>query len=109
MFCRVAPALDLKETKRPTIMGLRSPTSPMSLTPVPAAVSTLSPPVVGEFKGWFSNLFNWKAQQYLLYSTDNCLVTRNETARLLEGFGVLVVLEETQNLGTLRCRVDETQ
>lgn len=67
----------------------------------------LSPPVavVGEFKGWFSNLFNWKAQQYTLYSVDNCHATRQEALRLLEKFGVVMVVDE--GAGSLKCRVED--
>jgi len=71
------------------------------------AMSILASPVVGEFKGWFSNLFNWKAQTYVLCSTDNIFTTRNETTRLLEQFGVVVALEDTDGSGQLRCRIDD--
>jgi hypothetical protein len=70
-------------------------------------MSILTSPVVGEFKGWFSNLFNWKAQTYVLCSTDNIFTTRNETTRLLEQFGVVVALEDTDGSGQLKCRVDD--
>jgi hypothetical protein len=62
---------------------------------------------VGEFKGWFSNLFNWKSQTYVLCSTDNIFTTRNEAIRLLEHFGVVVALEDADGWGQLRCRVDD--
>lgn len=71
------------------------------------ALAILASPVVGEFKGWFSNLFNWKAQTYVLCSTDNIFTTRTETTRLLEQFGVIVALEDADGLGQLRCRVDD--
>jgi hypothetical protein len=70
-------------------------------------MSILASPVVGEFKGWFSNLFNWKAQTYVLCSTDNIFTTRNETTRLLEQFGVVVALEDADGWGQLRCRIDD--
>ncbi|TDL22850.1 Pkinase-domain-containing protein [Rickenella mellea] len=95
-----------RKTRPPTIeiTAPRSPLIPMS-PPLAAA------PVVGEVKGWFSNLFNWKAQQYVLYSADNCMTTRDEAARLLASFGVIVMLDEAAmpgNGGVLRCRVDES-
>ncbi|KIM86797.1 hypothetical protein PILCRDRAFT_86432 [Piloderma croceum F 1598] len=71
------------------------------------AMSILASPVVGEFKGWFSNLFNWKSQTYVLCSTDNIFTTRQETTRLLEQFGVVVALEDADGWGQLRCRVDD--
>lgn len=66
-----------------------------------------TPAVVGEVKGWFANLFNWKAQQYVLYSVDNCLATRDEVVRLLSHFGCQVILEDAQSWGVLKCRMDE--
>jgi hypothetical protein len=65
-------------------------------------------PVVGEFKGWFSNLFNWKAQTYVLYSPDDALATRDETMRLLFQFGVIVGVEDSDGGTVLRCRVNDT-
>ncbi|KAH7925073.1 Pkinase-domain-containing protein [Leucogyrophana mollusca] len=79
--------------------------SPMQLMS-PGLPSIISSPV-GEFKGWFSNLFNWKAHTYILCSTDNIYATRNETIRILEQFGVTVGLEETDGHGVLRCRMNE--
>ena len=68
-----------------------------------------APSAVGEFKGWFANLFNWKAQQYVLHSVDNCATTREEVKRLLEGFGVEVRVEkeDVHGWGVLKCKVDE--
>ncbi|EGN92854.1 hypothetical protein SERLA73DRAFT_163815 [Serpula lacrymans var. lacrymans S7.3] len=71
------------------------------------AMSLLTSPVVGEFKGWFSNLFSWKAHTYVLCSTDNIFTTRYETTRLLETYGISVALEETDGHGLLRCRVND--
>lgn len=79
---------------------------PPYLTASPA-MSILASPVVGEFKGWFSNLFNWKTQTYILCSTDDISTTRNETTRLLKQFGVVVALEDADGLGRLRCRTDD--
>ena len=70
-------------------------------------MSILASPVVGEFKGWFSNLFNWKSQTYVLCSTDNIFTTRNETISLLQQFGVVIALEDADAWGQLRCRVDD--
>lgn len=82
-----------------SIMGSPSPMSPPS--------SMISSPAVGEFKGWFSNLFHWKVQSYVLYSTDDLRVTCLETMRLLDRFGVTAVLEEYQGWCVLKCRTDE--
>ena len=78
--------------------------SPTLMTP-PSTL--LGSPVVGEFKGWFSNLFHWKIQTYTFYSTDDPIATRNECARLLESVGVVVALEDNQNSTIFKCRVDD--
>lgn len=64
-------------------------------------------PAVGEFKGWFSNLFHWKVQSYLLYSMLDLATTRSETTRLLEYFGATVMMEENGGWSVLRCRIDD--
>ncbi|KAF8549428.1 hypothetical protein OG21DRAFT_1488529 [Imleria badia] len=105
---RNIPPLDLHpstlNTKRPV---LSSPTQP---TPPGMPYILLSP--VGEFKGWFSNLFNWRAHTYVLCSTNNLAVTRIETVRTLEQLGVSIALEDPDgNASTtasiLRCRTNE--
>ncbi|KAF8576382.1 Pkinase-domain-containing protein [Ramaria rubella] len=83
---------------RPTF-NITSPTS----TPA----TPLFSPVVGEFRGWFSNLFNWKTPTYILHSHNPCLTTRDEAARLLADLGVSVVLEDVQGWGVLKCKVDD--
>ena len=62
---------------------------------------------VGEVKGWFSNLFNWKGHTYVLYSTDTMYSTRKEAIRILERFGVVVCPEEVDGHAVLRCRMSE--
>jgi hypothetical protein len=76
-------------------------------SPTSTPITPLFSPVVGEFRGWFSNLFNWKTPTYILHSHNNCSATRDETARLLVQFGVSVVLEDGQGWGVLRCKVDD--
>ncbi|KAH0835946.1 hypothetical protein J3R83DRAFT_9871 [Lanmaoa asiatica] len=105
------PPLDLHlntlNTKRSVVS---SPTQP---TP-PGMPSILSSPV-GEFKGWFSNLFNWRAHTYVLCSTNNLAATRTETVRILEQLGVTIALEDPDSIhahgggtaGILRCRTNE--
>ncbi|KDQ58744.1 hypothetical protein JAAARDRAFT_176840 [Jaapia argillacea MUCL 33604] len=97
-------------TRRSTFSasGIKSPTL-MS----PASGSILGSPVMGEFKGWFSSLFNWK-QSHVLYSTENLMSTREEVGRLLMEAGVVICLEDpdvmmgdASGLGMLKCRVDD--
>jgi hypothetical protein len=75
-------------------------TAPL-LVPTP-----LASPVVGEFKGWFSNLFHWK-QQHVLYSSSDIASTRDEAARLLEQCGVGLVGEDIGGRLVLRCCLDD--
>ena len=75
----------------------------------------LTSPVVGEFKGWFSNLFNWKSQSShggVLYSVDSLQQTKLDIARLLEGIGINLGHSAADNLqpelfDVLLCRVDQ--
>ncbi|RDB27944.1 Serine/threonine-protein kinase GIN4 [Hypsizygus marmoreus] len=113
------PTLDfrnLNQQKRSTVLG-----SPMLISPPVNATSTnrlLTSPVVGEFKGWFSNLFNWKhqssAQGGILYSPDDVPRTRADVGRVLEGFGIIVEgggfdrgMTPDDCAGALKCRVEE--
>jgi len=53
----------------------------------------MTSPAVSDFKGWFSNLFNWRTSNGnggILYSPDDLLVTRATVTKLLEGMGVVV-------------------
>ena len=75
----------------------------------------LTSPVVGEFKGWFSNLFNWKPQSSqggVLYSVDGLQQTKLDIARLLEGIGINLGHSAADNLqpelfDVLLCRIDQ--
>ena len=94
-----APPLETGIQRRKTIGSHNGPLSS-------PAMSVLASPVV-EVKGWFSNLFTWKPQSYILCSTNDIVRTRNETIRLLEMFGVILALEDTDGYGQLRCRIDD--
>lgn len=78
-------------------------TSPNPMSP--GANSISSPAVGGEFKGWFSNLFHWKVQSYLVYSTDDVTASRTQARRILEGLGISAL--EDYEFGVLKCRADE--
>ena len=69
-------------------IALSSPISPPS-----TANKTSASPVVGEFKGWFSNLFNWRQSNpsvAIIYSPDDAQRTRSNVSRILEEAGVVV-------------------
>lgn len=119
-LCSSAPALDLP-ARRPTLSALGSPlilSSPVASNNSGSPTRLLTSPVVGEFKGWFSNLFNWKnsastsGQGNMIYSSDDLSKTRVEVARLLEAFGVIVTFENSNDSQSddgprLRCRIEE--
>lgn len=75
----------------------------------------LTSPVVGEFKGWFSNLFNWKnasAQGGVLYSNDDIFQTRTDVGRILENLGIILTYSSTDyqpsdQVDVIFCRVDQ--
>lgn len=114
-----APTLDFRaiNQKRSTSTVLGSPLALSTPAPV-GSNRLLTSPVVGEFKGWFSNLFNWKNQANghggVLYSSDDVSKTRADVGRLLEGFGISVEgggfnrgMSPVDCGGTLKCRVEE--
>ena len=102
-----APPLDF--TAPPALQKLSTFAigSPGRATSPPAVASALLSPGVGEFKGWFSNLFHWRVQTLCLYSVLDVATTRVETTRLLEHFGVSISTEEKTGLSVLFCRVDD--
>jgi hypothetical protein len=98
--------------------------SPMSLSSPVASNNSGSParlltsPVVGEFKGWFSSLFNWKSsasgsgQSNVIYSLDDLSKACVDVARLLETLGIIVVIEKpcdslSDDTVRLKCRIEE--
>ncbi|KAF8629035.1 hypothetical protein AX15_003595 [Amanita polypyramis BW_CC] len=123
------PTLDLP-VRRTTLSALGSPIASSSLTATHPDVGSparlLASPVVGEFKEWFSSLFNWKAggnnahanAQNILYSPDDVNKTWGDIGRLLESLSVIVVFEGSAELSEssrgdclttarLKCRVEE--
>ena len=78
-----------------------------------AKSSILQSPPLGEVKGWFSNLFHWKAHAYALPSAAPAATARDEVARLLAWFGAEVLPagegDETNPLtSALQCSVPDT-
>ncbi|KNZ72467.1 putative serine/threonine-protein kinase HSL1 [Termitomyces sp. J132] len=116
----LAPTLDFRnlQQKRTTILG-----SPISLSPpvIPPTSNSrlMTSPIVGEFKGWFSNLFNWKhnvsTQGGVLYSVDSVSKTRADIGRILESLGVVVEgggfdrgMTQADCAGPLKCKVEDS-
>ncbi|KAJ6591667.1 kinase-like domain-containing protein [Mycena vulgaris] len=89
-----------------------SPTSPAfsdgsSFTlPSPSLSSPLSS---SPKRTWLGNVFSFKPIAYKLSSTHDVHTTRNECRRLLMEMDVRVVLEDSEGLGVLKCRLDEVR
>ena len=69
-------------------------------------------PVVGEFKGWFSNLFHWKNHTTadVIYSANDAVRTRREAIGILQSMGVLIEGAAADAGGCMvRCRVEGTE
>lgn len=109
----VAPPLELPHRSTPSnALG-----SPINLsTPVPFSVGSnrlVTSPVVGEVRGWFTNLFNWKSGgQGMFYSIHDLSRSRMDIARILESFGVTIesigstTATDANHGDVLRCRID---
>lgn len=69
-----------------------SPSSPISSSPK---------------RTWLGNVFKFKPATYTLMSTHSIHTTRNECRRLLMGMDIRVILESSEGLGVLKCRLDE--
>src|ERR1700731_2760892 len=83
------------------------PTSPNAVGASPAMSTILQSPALGEVKGWFSNLFNWKSLSYVLCSMSDMWTTKNEARRLLESMGVEVTEGEEAGVAPLKGLVTE--
>lgn len=58
---------------------------------------------------WLGNVFSFKPITYTLPSAHDVHTTRNECRRLLMRMDVRVVLEDSEGLGVLKCRLDEVR
>ncbi|KAJ7816621.1 Pkinase-domain-containing protein [Mycena leptocephala] len=90
-----------------------SPTSPAFsdagssfALPSPSLSSPLS---LSPKRTWLENVFSFKPITYTLSSTRDVYTTRNECRRLLMRMDVRVVLEDSEGLGVLKCRLDESR
>ena len=115
---RTAPPIELPSLhpKRSTISMLGSPIALAPAVHNPIAANSnrlLASPVVGEFKGWFSNLFNWKHHQStgqggVVYSVYELNRTREDVVKLLETLGFSVMrypMEYPADIDLLSCRL----
>lgn len=79
-----------------SVFGGSAPSSPLMIGPSSDGKQS-----------WFSNLFSWKPAMFTLISADDCTSSRTECIKLLESFGAVVVLEDSDGWGVLKCKVDE--
>ncbi|KAF8916526.1 hypothetical protein CPB85DRAFT_1290094 [Mucidula mucida] len=98
--------------KRSALSVLNSPGAPTSPSNSGHNNRLLTSPVVGEFKGWFSNLFNWKQGQahntaWILYSSDDVDKTLLEVGRTLTRLGVITEPSGGPTEALLKCRLEE--
>ncbi|KAF5369095.1 hypothetical protein D9758_003077 [Tetrapyrgos nigripes] len=92
--------------------------SPITLSPPVLSATTpkasLTSPVVGEFKGWLSNLFSRKSTSgvMVLYSLDDTSKTHRDVISFLQSAGVVVDLEESisgsDHYLAAQCRVEDS-
>ncbi|KAF6764117.1 CAMK/CAMKL/GIN4 protein kinase [Ephemerocybe angulata] len=115
------PPLELapgQHQRRNTIGSPLQNNAPHSLT-VPGPTPSNRPqasPVVSEFRGWFSNLFNWKpggssAQPTIFYSMEDGPQTRDLAFAMFQsmGYGITrhTVEQTTENCEVYQCRLDQ--
>ena len=79
--------------------------SATSSSPTASDVSSLPSPLSPT---WFGNLFKLKAITFSLLSIHDADTTRDECRRLLTIMGVRVVLTRAENLGVIKCRMDDS-
>ncbi|RXW21251.1 hypothetical protein EST38_g4615 [Candolleomyces aberdarensis] len=95
----MAPPLELMSPNHQRRNFLGSPipqlTSPI-IQNTPTSSRIMASPVVGEFRGWFSNLFNWKpgggsvAQPSVFYSMEDGPRTRDLAFALFQSMGFVI-------------------
>ncbi|GAA5837980.1 hypothetical protein JCM9279_004092 [Rhodotorula babjevae] len=78
----------------------------VSFAPIPSSRSGANDPTSPK-QSWFAGLFNWKSLSYTLMSTDYAHPTRLECKRLLESIGVSVVVQNSEGMALLKCRITE--
>ena len=81
----------------------------------PTSTRIMASPVVGEFRGWFSNLFNWKtggsSQPSIFYSTEDGPQTRDLCFALFQSMGFIISRnlgeQAAENCEVYHCRLDQ--
>jgi serine/threonine protein kinase len=95
----------LKKNMRLASPGFSDTSSSFTL-PSPSPVSPLSS---SPKRRWLGHVFRFKPTSFNLLSTHDIKTTRNECRRLLMGMNVRVMLEDSEALGILRCRLEEVK
>ena len=92
--------VQIMEPTNPLKRGRSTTTTNDASAGDPPQASPLSPT-------WFGNLFKLKPVTFSLLSVHDPHTTREECKRILHGLGVRAVLTHAEDLGTLKCRLDE--
>ncbi|KAF8216401.1 kinase-like domain-containing protein [Mycena galopus ATCC 62051] len=100
---RLRPSKLKKRKSSPTSPAFSDAGSSFTL-PSPSLSSPISS---SPKRTWLENVFSFKPITYTLPSARDFYTTRNECRRLLMGMNVRVVLEDSEGLGVLKCRLDE--
>ncbi|KAJ7252710.1 kinase-like domain-containing protein [Mycena haematopus] len=100
---RLRPSKLKKRKSSPTSPAFSDAGSSFTL-PSPSLSSPISS---SPKRTWLENVFSFKPIAYTLSSTRDFYTTRNECRRLLMAFDVRVVLEDSEGLAVLKCRLDE--
>ncbi|KAL0570995.1 serine/threonine-protein kinase gin4 [Marasmius crinis-equi] len=99
----------LKKLRDSRFSSSSSDSAPSPTTPFAYTTDSLLSPTVYPRANWFTNMFKFRPYSCTLTSTHNVHTTRNECRRLLMDMDVRVVLEESEGLGVLKCKMEETR
>ncbi|GLB41799.1 putative pkinase-domain-containing protein [Lyophyllum shimeji] len=98
-----------KLVKRRSIKGSVSPAISDSSVVCSPAPFTLPPFSSSPKRTWLGNVFSVRPPPLTLLSVADVQTTRNECRRLLMAMDIRVVLEDPENLGLLKCRLEEVR
>ena len=99
-----------KRSSKPQKANVRAVSS-ISFSATQSSFSLPSPPELGSSpkRSWIDNVFNFKPATFTLLSKCDVHTTRNECRRLLLNMDLLVSLEESEKLGILKCRSNDSK
>lgn len=60
-------------------------------------------------RSWLNNIFGFRPPSYQLLSSEDIHISRLQCKAVLEEMGVCVVLTQTEGMGVLKCRLEESK